>query len=612
MKLLQDLEPTVVILMGEYGIELIRYLWKDEGLSFDDWVGWKIPAQKINAWVCPTYHPSMVLEQGKGPKGGLIEMAIGKHLKEAVKACDAKPYVKVPNYEKRVKIAPDWTSLLKFSTRAAKEHLPFAFDYETTMLKPDHPKAEIVCVSVSDGEETLAINWNKNVAITMKGLLIGATTKKIASNCFSGETKFLTKEFGTVSLKKMKGKTVTVLNHEGRWVPAKIKCFGKQEVIPVTFSRRNFLKTVWCTLDHRWIKEDGSVIKTSELQKTRVINWVKTGNRDQVPYQTAPRKITNQKDYLEGVKHGIVYGDGSKMGRRKNSFSVRLCGHKNELGPIYFKEHNFSSPPSYNGDQQIYLTQQKENLKEIPKNKSDSYLIGFVRGLMATDGCVAQNGQMSISGPIELAQWCQKKLGKLGYLFQCSMHLYKYGKSGYGGNKKIVQIYLSRESIKEEDLLTTKHKRNFKPVSLGPYKYNKRGKESKFVKVYCAVVPDGKSFTLADGLVTGNCKFEDRWSKRILGVDVKGWWHDTMLAAHVLDNRGGISSIKFQAFVLLGQPDYDSSIKEYLKSRDPGGYGLNRVKQAPIKPLLQYCGMDSLLEYLVAKKQKKLLKKEEG
>ena len=85
-----------------------------------------------------------------------------------------------------------------------------------------------------------------------------------------------------------------------------------------------------------------------------------------------------------------------------------------------------------------------------------------------------------------------------------------------------------------------------------------------------------------------------------------------MLAAHVLDNRGGISSIKFQAFVLLGQPDYDSSIKEYLKSRDPGGYGLNRVKQAPVKPLLLYCGLDSLLEYLVAKKQKKLLKKEEG
>lgn len=107
--------------------------------------------------------------------------------------------------------------------------------------------------------------------------------------------------------------------------------------------------------------------------------------------------------------------------------------------------------------------------------------------------------------------------------------------------------------------------------------------------------------------VAANLKFEDRWTRAKLGVEINNWYWDTMVAAHVLDNRGGVSGLKFQAFARLGQKDYDGHVKEYLRSREGGGYGLNRVRKCPLKDLLLYCGMDSLLELLLAKVQMKEL-----
>ena len=106
--------------------------------------------------------------------------------------------------------------------------------------------------------------------------------------------------------------------------------------------------------------------------------------------------------------------------------------------------------------------------------------------------------------------------------------------------------------------------------------------------------------------VASNIKFEERWSRAMFGHGVRGWVWDTMLAAHCLDNRSKITSIKFQSYVHLGIPSYDSTIYPYLKSGSSNG--INRIEQADKHELLMYNGLDSLLEYLVAKKQRKQFK----
>lgn len=110
------------------------------------------------------------------------------------------------------------------------------------------------------------------------------------------------------------------------------------------------------------------------------------------------------------------------------------------------------------------------------------------------------------------------------------------------------------------------------------------------------------------GKVAANMKMEDMWTESRGRCKVKGWLWDTMQAAHVLDNRRGITGLKFQVYRRYGVVDYDSTISSFLKGVNPkeaGANALNRVFEAPRKELLLYCGKDSLFELRLAIDQMK-------
>jgi uracil-DNA glycosylase family 4 len=104
--------------------------------------------------------------------------------------------------------------------------------------------------------------------------------------------------------------------------------------------------------------------------------------------------------------------------------------------------------------------------------------------------------------------------------------------------------------------------------------------------------------------IAANIKFENRWTQYVLGHPVRDWYWDTMLASHILNSIGGITGLKFQAFVRLGQLPYDQHIQPFLQSRNKDQH-LNRISEIPLKKLLLYNGMDSRLEYEVALLQRK-------
>ena len=76
-----------------------------------------------------------------------------------------------------------------------------------------------------------------------------------------------------------------------------------------------------------------------------------------------------------------------------------------------------------------------------------------------------------------------------------------------------------------------------------------------------------------------------------------------MLAAHVLDNRPGTKSVKFLAFALLGQKPWDAEVGPYLKADGSGAP--NRIDKVPLDDLLRYNGMDAIVEWEIAKIQRK-------
>jgi len=98
--------------------------------------------------------------------------------------------------------------------------------------------------------------------------------------------------------------------------------------------------------------------------------------------------------------------------------------------------------------------------------------------------------------------------------------------------------------------------------------------------------------------IASNVKFEERWSLQEFGRGVENWGWDTMLAAHCLDNRPGICSIKFQSFIHLGLASYNENIEPYLKNQKGSLY--NRIQEIELGTLLRYGGLDALLEHKLA------------
>lgn len=106
--------------------------------------------------------------------------------------------------------------------------------------------------------------------------------------------------------------------------------------------------------------------------------------------------------------------------------------------------------------------------------------------------------------------------------------------------------------------------------------------------------------------IAQNIKFEEIWSRIILKTKIKNWFRDTMLTAHILDNRPGITGLKFQVYVMFGVSDYDSHIEKFLSSVDEkDSNSLNRIKKVPMVQLLLYNGLDSLFEKLIQEIQEK-------
>lgn len=97
--------------------------------------------------------------------------------------------------------------------------------------------------------------------------------------------------------------------------------------------------------------------------------------------------------------------------------------------------------------------------------------------------------------------------------------------------------------------------------------------------------------------VAHNLKFEESWTENILGYQVKNWFWDTMVAAHILDNRTGVTGLKFQTYVQFGEVGYDDEVEPYMRLKDGeniyGDNGLNMLDQLDIAKTCLYCAQDA-------------------
>jgi DNA polymerase len=176
---IKDLKPQTIVLLGGAAVaSLIPYLWKDDDLGgVSRWAGWTIPSQKVNAWVCPTFHPSFI-ERVDSPVTDLLFL---HHLQKAT-AFSSRPWKEVPDYPSQIEVILDPDRAARIIINMVNNCRSAAFDYETDRLKPDHAQARILTCSVSfDGQRTISYPWHGNAILATKGFLI-SKVKKIGAN----------------------------------------------------------------------------------------------------------------------------------------------------------------------------------------------------------------------------------------------------------------------------------------------------------------------------------------------------------------------------------------------------------------------------------------------
>lgn len=176
LQTIKEQKPKIILLLGDSALfSIIGDRWQKDLDNIHKWRGFTIPDQEIKAWLCPIYNPKYVQELSEKRPEILtiwkadIENALSK-LKD-----------KFPVYQEPLIEYLEPEDLPVLST--IKDD--FAFDYETTGLKPHAEGHQIICASVAyevDKAYSFMMPKNPKARKPFTDLLQNPRIGKIAQN----------------------------------------------------------------------------------------------------------------------------------------------------------------------------------------------------------------------------------------------------------------------------------------------------------------------------------------------------------------------------------------------------------------------------------------------
>lgn len=312
-------------------------------------------------------------------------------------------------------------------------------------------------------------------------------------NCFHGDVRAVT-EGGVFRLRDVVGQTLNVLSQDGVYRPAKfVESLSLQELFEVEFFDGS---TVLATAEHTW----PTVTSAGNIKKVPTVDL----EGRFVPRNVAPRPEQND-DFFEGVRHGFVFGDGTLYNDGKQARAI-FCGEKDKAMLVYFEGHG--SPPYVESRGNIFQHGMPPHYKLLPRNEETaSYWYGFLCGFLAADGSV------DVAGCVVLTQRSRATLEaialQLPRLGMVAGTVRGYEESTAYGDGITYVLSLFKQYMLPQDFLLPHHASNFvenyKSTNYGK-RLQVRGVRSTgiFEKVYCCLEEETNTFTIDNGVLTGN------------------------------------------------------------------------------------------------------------
>ena len=323
--------------------------------------------------------------------------------------------------------------------------------------------------------------------------IVGKPTQtglNVLSNCFSGDTKIITKD-GLVTLDSIVDKDVDVLSKDGIYRKAKGGYYGKQRLYNITFNNGDSFK---CTDSHRWyvktVEEiENKIYTTYQFKETKDLT-----KNDLIPYVYVPDTECSNI----ATVHGFTFGSGCYSGDKKSIY-VTLTGKKKDYLNSYFSGNEDRYIDS---DGSITYAHYPISYKEVPDTTCDlAYLRGFIRGLIASDGYIEKYGFIAI--PVST----KENADKISEI--CSILGYRNTVKHTTIDSIIYNVTIKADSIPKDIILDPK---------LKDLKEDKTDENAiRYITVtsitdtgidddvYCVSEPETHTFTLDGCILTGNC-----------------------------------------------------------------------------------------------------------
>jgi len=272
----------------------------------------------------------------------------------------------------------------------------------------------------------------------------------------------------------------------------------------VTLRRQGKDKKLYATPNHSWrvARNEGKTGRpaTKEAVETKDL---KAGQRlwDVFGYGVSRTPVSPA-----GVQHGLVFGDGNvpKQSHGFNTANLRLCGEKN-TSLLGF----FSLYPTRSIGEDVEVSGLPRRFKEFPSFRDDrSYLLGWLAGYFASDGCVSKEGAVTLSSASkENLEFVREVCYLLGICSYPVRHVDRISNLT-GRDSRLYSVTFDRSTLTDSFFLCEEHLQRFRnnPPKRRPYwSVVSVSPTDRVEEVFCAVVPGTHEFVLEDNILTGNC-----------------------------------------------------------------------------------------------------------
>lgn len=319
-------------------------------------------------------------------------------------------------------------------------------------------------------------------------------------NCVSGDTLVHTEE-GLVPARDLAGRELPTLSQGGVYRMARWDCYGEQELFRVVFANGDEIEA---TARHEWVVGGRSGRRVTTLDLVG----------ENVPLQHRASFVYDEESYREGVRHGLIYGDGALNGPRTRSF-LRQFGDSQNLVTRFFDEHYTPEWEQMPSGGVTVTSGHPADWKSLPSgDEGPSYIRGFIAGVVAADGHVNKLGGVVLHQSDPQALAAVRRLAASVGLPATSIRRERELNPWTGEPAPNYCLTFVKAGFWDEHMvLKDNHRANMfgspEPRKQTTMRVVAVERTGRVEPVYCCQEPETHTWVAGPGYLTGNCWFID-------------------------------------------------------------------------------------------------------